>query len=84
MAGGMREWTADIFGEADSAKLAAEPEPKLDTERGESTTRFIRSGSWITDHKWARAAARMGAPSLTRGTGLTFRLAKSLPARPRG
>jgi serine/threonine-protein kinase len=85
MAGGMREWMADIFGEKSAAELAAEPEPSPDTERGESSLRFIRSGSWITDHRWARCAARAGTQALTRGTGLTFRLAKSLPARaPRG
>ena len=78
MAGGMREWMADAHGERTAAELDQEPEPKPGTDRGDSPIRWIRSGSWITDHKWARAAARMGTPGLVRGTGLTFRLARSL------
>ena len=81
MAGGMREWVGDVFGDRTAEELAADPEPADDVARGDSTMRWIRSGSWMTDHKWARAASRGPAMSLTRGTGLTFRLAKSLAPR---
>lgn len=78
MAGGMREWVGDIVGEKTLAELAAEAEPAPGTERGESPWREIRSGNWNQDHKWARSASRGGAYGLTRGSGLGFRLAKSL------
>jgi serine/threonine protein kinase/formylglycine-generating enzyme required for sulfatase activity len=81
MAGGMREWVGDIFGQRDAAELDAEPEPVDGSERAESSWREIRSGSWSQDHKWARSASRGGWYALTRGSGLGFRLAKSLGRR---
>jgi eukaryotic-like serine/threonine-protein kinase len=78
MAGGMREWIGDVFGEKTAAELEAEPEPAEGTERGASPWREIRSGNWNQDHKWARSASRGGSYGLTRGSGLGFRLAKSL------
>jgi serine/threonine-protein kinase len=81
MAGGMREWVGDIFGTKSAAELEAEAEPAEGTDRGESSWREIRSGNWNQDHKWARAASRGGAFALSRGSGLGFRLAKSLGRR---
>lgn len=79
MAGGMREWIGDMFGERSAAELLAEPEPGLETPRHESALRRTRSGAWLTDAKWARSASRGAAQfALLRGTGLSFRLAKSL------
>jgi serine/threonine-protein kinase len=78
MAGGMREWVGDIFGQRERTELDAEPEPADGSERAESSWREIRSGSWSQDHKWARSASRGGWYALTRGSGLGFRLAKSL------
>jgi serine/threonine-protein kinase len=83
MAGGMREWVADIFGEKSAAELDDEPEPEPGTARADSSIRYIRSGNWNQDHKWARSAARGGMYALARGTGLGFRLAKSLSRPPR-
>jgi serine/threonine-protein kinase len=80
-AGGMREWVGDVFGEATARDLEAEPEPDASTPRGDSPVRVVRGGSWSGDHKWARCASRSRMPSLMRGTGLGFRVAKSL--RPR-
>ena len=34
--------------------------------------------NWNQDHKWARAASRGPAFALSRGTGLGFRIAKTL------
>lgn len=81
MAGGMREWVGDVVGQRTSAELDAEEEPARDIERQESSWREIRSGSWSQDHKWARSASRGGWYALTRGSGLGFRLAKTLVRR---
>lgn len=81
MAGGMREWVGDIFGQKSIDELESEPEPALGTDRSASSWREIRSGNWNQDHKWARAASRGGAYALSRGGGLGFRLAKSLVPR---
>ena len=81
MAGGMREWVGDVYGEKTSAELDAEPEPSADVDRGESGWRMVRSGSWVTDGVWCRGASRGGLYAAIRGTGLTFRVVKEL--RPR-
>jgi formylglycine-generating enzyme required for sulfatase activity len=81
MAGGMREWVADIFGERTAAELVAEPEPPPSMERGASTMRQVRSGNWRSDSAWARAASRGGQFALITGPGLSFRCAKTLRRR---
>jgi serine/threonine-protein kinase len=82
MAGGMREWIGDIAGQKSAGELDAEPEPAPGVERDSSSWREIRSGNWNQDMKWARGASRGGWYALTRGSGLGFRLAKSLARRP--
>jgi serine/threonine protein kinase/formylglycine-generating enzyme required for sulfatase activity len=78
MAGGMREWMADVYGERSWAETAAEPEPSSDLERGASPVRLIRSGNWVATEQYCRSAARSRFFALTRGTGLSFRVARSL------
>ncbi len=78
MAGGMREWVGDVFGERSGDDLAKEAEPRGDTPRDGSSWRQTRSGSWNVDHKWARSASRGGTWPLIRGTALGFRVAKTL------
>jgi eukaryotic-like serine/threonine-protein kinase len=78
MAGGMREWVGDIFGEKTLAETEAEPEPGFDTDRSETELRMVRSGSWTTDRTWARSASRGGVQAFTRGTGGSFRVVKEL------
>lgn len=78
MAGGMREWVADLLDERTAEECAAEPEPDPETERGSSSLRGVRSGGWNTGPEWSRAASRGPLHALTRGTALTFRLAKTL------
>jgi serine/threonine-protein kinase len=79
MAGGVREWMGDIHGSHSAEALAADAEPSPDTPRGETPMRRVRSGAWNVDSRWARAASRgAGHFALTRGTGLGFRVAKSL------
>jgi serine/threonine-protein kinase len=77
-AGGMREWMADVAGEAEAGRLALEEEPDATVARGDSPIRAVRGGSWSSDHKWARCASRSRIPSRMRGTGLGFRVAKTL------
>ncbi|APR82960.1 Putative serine/threonine-protein kinase pknH [Minicystis rosea] len=86
MAGSMREWMGDIHGERTWAELCAEPEPGSSTERGDSSERIIRSGNWVATGEYCRSAARSRFFALTRGTGLSFRVAKSLTRsrKPRG
>ena len=81
MAGGMREWVGDIMNQKSATALDAEQEPVDGTERQDSSWREIRSGNWNQDHKWARAASRGGWYALSRGSGLGFRLAKTLRGR---
>lgn len=81
LAGGMREWVGDIFGEKTAAELDAEPEPDSSTGRGESGFRMVRSGLWSGDASWTRAASRGGLYGLTRGMGLGFRVVKELSRR---
>jgi eukaryotic-like serine/threonine-protein kinase len=78
MAGGVREWMADIHGEHTWAEALAEPEPSPDTQRGDSAWRVIRSGNWISNPEYCRSAARSRFFALTRGTGLGFRIARSI------
>jgi serine/threonine-protein kinase len=78
MAGGMREWVGDLVGERTADECASDPEPEPHTERGASTLRAVRSGGWIAGPEFSRAASRGRFHALTRGTALTFRLAKTL------
>ena len=78
MAGGVREWMADVHGELSPDVALLDPEPSPDTARGESGWRAVRSGNWTADHRWSRAASRSRMFSTLRGTGLGFRLARSL------
>lgn len=84
MSGGVSEWMGDIFGERGADALLEETEPSPDTPRGDSSLRRLRSGNWMADAKWARAASRgSGMFALQRGTGLGFRCAKTLTREPR-
>jgi eukaryotic-like serine/threonine-protein kinase len=83
MAGGVREWVGDVHGEQGAATYEDDAEPAPSTQRGESRQRRVRSGNVGADHKWCRAASRSSFPALLRGTGLGFRVAKTLKPRSR-
>ncbi len=83
LAGGAREWCADIDGLRSAPDIDAEPEPDVSAARGESTIRRVRSGARGTDKRWCRAASRSSFPALTRGPNLGFRLAKTLTPKTR-
>jgi len=78
MAGGMREWVGDIFGDKSWSELSAQAEPGPEVERAASGNRQLRSGAWVADHKWARSASRNASGAMNRGTATSFRIAKSL------
>jgi len=82
MAGGMREWVSDVFGDKSADELAAAAEPPPDAQRGTSGIRMTRSGGWVTDRAWTRAASRGPLWALQRGMATTFRVAKSLSGSP--
>jgi formylglycine-generating enzyme required for sulfatase activity len=83
MAGAVREWVADVDGDRTAASLDDEAEPLENVERGDSTSRRVRSGGRGTDEKYCRAASKSSVPSLSRGPILGFRLAKSLTPKQR-
>jgi serine/threonine-protein kinase len=83
LAGGVREWVADVYGERTWSETSAEPEPLAYTQRDASEWRVIRSGGWAATPEYTRAAARMRFFALTRATYLGFRVAHSLPRRKR-
>jgi eukaryotic-like serine/threonine-protein kinase len=78
MAGGVREWMSDIHGELPADVAALDREPAPDAERAETGWRTVRSGNWTADHRWSRAASRTLQFAALRGTGLGFRVARTL------
>ena len=83
MAGGMREWIADIHGERTWAETSAEAEPSVDVERDESSWRVFRSGNWASEPRRCRSASRARHFALMRVTNLSFRIARPIIAGPR-
>jgi eukaryotic-like serine/threonine-protein kinase len=83
MAGGMREWMVDVYGERSLDETGEEMEPPSETERGASPIRCIRSGNWAATPEYCRSASRSRYFSLARGTGLGFRVVKSLTPKKR-
>ncbi len=77
MAGGMREWVADVFARRSAAECANDPEPSGETDRS-STMRMIRGGLWHGTSPYSRCAARGPMYAAMRGLALSFRLATSL------
>ncbi|MBX3208365.1 MAG: SUMF1/EgtB/PvdO family nonheme iron enzyme [Labilithrix sp.] len=67
MAGGVREWVADVVLEPLDAGPA-----------GELLRKRTRSGDTSSDRHACRAASRSSAPAILRAPGLGFRLARSL------
>jgi eukaryotic-like serine/threonine-protein kinase len=67
--GAIREWT-------DDRSIARDLAPG--TMRGDAPLQRVRSGNVASDHKWCRAASRSALSTLLRGTGLGFRVARTL------
>ena len=83
MAGGMREWLGDIYGERSWADTSGEPEPSQDVERDESSWRVFRSGNWVSEPRRCRSASRTRHFALMRVTNLSFRLAHPISRSPK-
>jgi serine/threonine-protein kinase len=79
MAGGVREWVADVYGERTWSETSAEPEPIAYTQRDASEWRVLRSGGWSTTPEYTRSASRTRFFALTRASNLGFRVVHSLP-----
>jgi eukaryotic-like serine/threonine-protein kinase len=78
MAGGVREWVADVHGEKTWAEIAKDPESGIDPGDGSSMWRICRSGNWSADSQHCRSASRMRFFGTTRGLNLSFRVARPL------
>ena len=77
LAGGVREWVADVVGERSAAELAAgaatAASPGLEDE-----TRIVRGGSWLAVAAECRAAARTRAAARAHRGDAGFRVVKAL------
>src|SRR5262249_2944491 len=82
MAGGAREWVADVHGERTAEDAWAEEEPAAGTDRDASSWRVLRSGNSNTEAKRCRSASRGRSFALARYATISFRLAKTLTPPP--
>jgi formylglycine-generating enzyme required for sulfatase activity/tRNA A-37 threonylcarbamoyl transferase component Bud32 len=78
MAGGVREWVGDIYGELELSAAVQEKEPSPNSPRDQSGIRLTRGGGWSSLVNTCRLAARVRLFSFMRSTGIGFRLAKKL------
>ncbi|MCB9759201.1 MAG: SUMF1/EgtB/PvdO family nonheme iron enzyme [Alphaproteobacteria bacterium] len=86
LAGGVREWCADVFrpyGPERKGFLATHPEPPAAEDtvpKPYAQPRAVRGGAWNLNARWGRAASRQGLPPDSRRNNLGFRLCRSLIA----
>ncbi len=78
LAGGVREWMGDVFGERTLEEALAEADPSPDSERGDSPPRIVRSGNCVSTPEQCRSAARWRSFALVRSAGLGFRVVRAL------
>ncbi|MGK3999810.1 protein kinase domain-containing protein [Sorangium sp. So ce1024] len=78
MAGGVREWVADVNGEKPWAETSLEVESAVDAGGDAPPWRIARSGSWSADSQQCRSASRTRFFGITRALNLSFRIAKPL------
>ncbi|WP_437875669.1 protein kinase domain-containing protein [Sorangium sp. So ce513] len=78
MAGGVREWVADVNGERSWAETSLEVESAVDAGGDAPPWRIARSGSWSADSQQCRSASRTRFFGITRALNLSFRIAKPL------
>ncbi|WP_437503420.1 protein kinase domain-containing protein [Sorangium sp. So ce1099] len=82
MAGGVREWVADVSGEKPWAETSRELESAVDAGGDAPPWRIARSGSWATDSQQCRSASRTRFFGIARALNLSFRIAKPLSRGP--
>ena len=78
LAGGMRDWIADLAGEMSAETLLQNAEPAPDAARDHSALRESRGRCWFAMGSWCRAAARTRSFAFTRGSIHGMRVAKTL------
>ncbi len=78
LAGGMTDWVADIEGELGAEQALASAEPTLGSPRDTAGFRMSRGGSWGTAEYPCHSASRIRAFATKRGTGLGFRVVKTM------
>ena len=81
MAGGVRCWAADVFGQVSGYDTAREPEPAAHESRTLASYRALRGASWTSSAATCYAASRQLDFSTTRMTDLGFRIVRSLERR---
>jgi serine/threonine-protein kinase len=82
MAGGVREWVADVHGERSWAETSRELELSVDAGGDAPPWRISRAGSWAADAQQCRSASRARSFGVARALNLSFRLAKPLSRGP--
>jgi len=81
MAGGMRQWVADIHGELSVEAALAEPEPSPGAPRDSGGMRIARGCAWHYTAILTRSASRSRHFALGRRSGVGFRVRVALPRR---
>jgi serine/threonine-protein kinase len=79
LAGGMRCWVADVFGQSSAKDALREPEPAMTASRSLASYRVVRGASWSSSAASCYAASRHLEFSTTRTTDIGIRLVKTLP-----
>jgi serine/threonine-protein kinase len=77
LAGGVREWMADVVGERSAAELAAGAATAAPPTPGDET-RIVRGGCWLAVGAECRAAARTRAAAGVHRGDTGFRVVRSL------
>ncbi len=81
MAGGIRGWAADVFGQVSAKDALREPEPAPTASRSLATHRVLRGASWSATGASCYSASRHVELSTTRTTDAGFRVVKVLRRR---
>jgi serine/threonine-protein kinase len=81
MAGGAKDWAADVYGQIGAEQALAAAEPVEGTLRARTELRAQRGGSWSSIAVYSRVAGRNLPYSITRAANAGLRLAHDLPRR---
>jgi serine/threonine-protein kinase len=78
LAGGMRCWAADVFGQLTAEEAMAEPEPPPGTPRDQFGIRVLRGGAWFASMLSCFSTGRVPTFSLMRTPDCGIRLVREL------
>jgi formylglycine-generating enzyme required for sulfatase activity/serine/threonine protein kinase len=79
LAGGVRSWVADVFGQLSAEEALREPEPPPTASRSLASFRAVRGASWSSSAVACQAVSRELEFATTRASDVGFRIAKTLP-----